>query len=181
MREALGIAAEIQATRLRFPRHVARHDRVMAAPVWRPVEPKVVVARADSPPQRKAADVMAKFCAVYSDNCEKPLTVADLVSPCRKRQQSHARHVCFKLVREITGMSTTQVGRMFRRDHTTILHGLLHAADHMAADPALKAAHDAVTAYFQTAAAAHPPAATQAAVVDPTPTAAAGHLRKADQ
>jgi len=181
MNEPLGIAAEIQATRLRFPRHVARHDRVMAAPVWRPVEPKVVVARADSPPQRKAADVMAKFCAVYSDNCEKPLTVADLVSPCRKRQQSHARHVCFKLVRDITGMSTTQIGKIFRRDHSSIVYALFHAADHMATEPTLKATHDTVAAFFEPAAANLPLAATQAAVVDPTPTAAAGHLRKADQ
>lgn len=56
------------------------------------------------------------------------LTLADLIGPARDRKTSRPRQVAMWLCREITGKSMAEIGRAFRRDHTTVMHGL-HAID----------------------------------------------------
>ena len=45
----------------------------------------------------------------------------DLLSKKRNKDIAFARHVCIYLIREVTEMSYPGIGRMFDRDHTTIL------------------------------------------------------------
>lgn len=51
------------------------------------------------------------------------VTVADLISPTRRRPVVAARFECFELLRQ-QGRSLNQIGSIFNRDHTTVLHGL---------------------------------------------------------
>ena len=45
----------------------------------------------------------------------------ELLSSKRTKDVAHARHVCIYLIREITEMSYPSIGKMFNRDHSTIL------------------------------------------------------------
>lgn len=153
MLERLGIATELAARRKQWARfaYVAPQDRPQA--VWMPSPAPNAVAAVVLPPPNKAAgvvaEIMARFCQVYSAQSDERITVADMKGPSRRRQVAWPRHVCMRLVRDITGTSTPQIGREFgKRDHTTVLHGLKHADERMAEVPALKAAHDAVAAHF---------------------------------
>ncbi len=42
----------------------------------------------------------------------------------RSRSVARARHVAMALTREITGASYPEIGRAFRRDHSTVLDGV---------------------------------------------------------
>ena len=45
----------------------------------------------------------------------------ELLSSKRTKDVAYARHVCIYLIREITEMSYPSIGKMFNRDHSTIL------------------------------------------------------------
>ena len=50
---------------------------------------------------------------------------AALASPSRERATAYARHVAMYLLRQETGLSLQQIGRMLgNRDHTTVRHGI---------------------------------------------------------
>lgn len=52
-------------------------------------------------------------------------TVAELLSEDRTARVAHARQAAMCAVREVTGKSLPEIGRMFGgRDHTTVLHSL---------------------------------------------------------
>lgn len=150
--EQLGIMAEIQATRDRYPRHVARWDRTRVTPVWLPAvkvvetvkKPARRVVATSIPPDSKHAEIMEAFCAALGT-----ITVDDLKSPRRMRPLARPRHVAMKLVKELTGLSSTQLGAAFgNRERCGARHGLRKADIRMAEDPALRAAYDAVFAAF---------------------------------
>jgi chromosomal replication initiator protein len=48
----------------------------------------------------------------------------DLISKSRSRPLTTARHVAMYLLREFTGLSLIRIGEHFKRDHTTVLHGI---------------------------------------------------------
>ena len=50
------------------------------------------------------------------------LTVEQMRGPCRLRKIARPRQMAMYLCREMTGASLPQIGRHFRRDHTTVLH-----------------------------------------------------------
>lgn len=52
------------------------------------------------------------------------ISVADLTRPCRKKPLATIRHDAMAYVREVTGLSFVDVGLLFNRDHTTIMHGV---------------------------------------------------------
>ncbi len=52
------------------------------------------------------------------------MTVEKLLSKWRHRQVAHPRMVAMYLAREHTEHSYPILGRLFRRDHTTVLHGV---------------------------------------------------------
>ena len=45
----------------------------------------------------------------------------DLLGPKRNKDIAFARHVCIYLIKEITDMSYPGIGKMFNRDHTTVM------------------------------------------------------------
>jgi chromosomal replication initiator protein len=46
----------------------------------------------------------------------------NLVSPKRNREIVQVRHVCYFLLKE-KGLIYTKIGKLFNRDHSTIIHG----------------------------------------------------------
>lgn len=52
------------------------------------------------------------------------LTTGDLLQHSRSRSRARARQFAMALSRELTGHSLPELGRLFQRDHTTVLHGV---------------------------------------------------------
>lgn len=51
------------------------------------------------------------------------LSVAEMLGPCRQPRYVGARNRAIFRASEL-GLSTTQIGRLFNRHHTTVLHAL---------------------------------------------------------
>jgi chromosomal replication initiation ATPase DnaA len=52
-------------------------------------------------------------------------TIDQLMAPGRHANRiGEARQVCYLLSYELLGMSKSDIGRAFHRDHTTVIHGL---------------------------------------------------------
>ena len=58
------------------------------------------------------------------ESAKRGYTVAEMRSPKRTFDISHARQEVMEALHLRTDLSLTQIGRMFNRDHTTVLHGL---------------------------------------------------------
>ena len=56
--------------------------------------------------------------------------------PSRSRQIVNARNIAMYLIRNITGLSTIEIGKIFGRDHTTALHSLDQVTDKLESDAA---------------------------------------------
>ncbi|MBQ8510137.1 MAG: chromosomal replication initiator protein DnaA [Clostridia bacterium] len=52
------------------------------------------------------------------------MTVDDIKSSKRNKEIAHARHIAIYLVRKLTDISLPQIGKLFKRDHTTVLNSL---------------------------------------------------------
>lgn len=52
------------------------------------------------------------------------LSSSDIIGPNKKRRYANARTEAIKLARELTGLSLPTLGRIFKRDHTTIMYHL---------------------------------------------------------
>lgn len=52
------------------------------------------------------------------------VTLADILSRSRMKSIVRARHACFWMIREGYGKSSTEVGKLFGVDHTTVLDGI---------------------------------------------------------
>jgi chromosomal replication initiator protein len=63
------------------------------------------------------------------------LTVRDLVGRGRTRQLCAPRHLAIFLARERTTASLPELGRAFRRDHTSVLHAVRKLRADLAHDP----------------------------------------------
>ena len=50
-------------------------------------------------------------------------TAQEILGPCKLRHLVEARWECIALFRK-RGMSTSEIGRLMNRDHTTIIHAL---------------------------------------------------------
>jgi chromosomal replication initiation ATPase DnaA len=56
------------------------------------------------------------------------LKQGDLLSKKRHRDIAKVRHICFHMMRN-KGMVYTTIGKLFNRDHSTIIHGKEQAED----------------------------------------------------
>lgn len=75
-------------------------------------------------------DVVAKKCGV---------TVDDLLSKKRNREIALPRQIAIYICRELTDMSTTNIGKEFGgRDHTTVMHSCDKVSDQIKADHSFK-------------------------------------------
>ena len=61
----------------------------------------------------------------------------ELISAKRTKNVAYARHVCIYLIREITEMSYPGIGKMFNRDHSTILSSCELISKKLKTDPVL--------------------------------------------
>ncbi len=52
------------------------------------------------------------------------ITPDDIKSPKRTKDIAHARHVAIYIIRKQTNLSLPQIGKLFKRDHTTVLSSL---------------------------------------------------------
>jgi chromosomal replication initiator protein len=50
------------------------------------------------------------------------VTETAVLSRCRKEKLAACRHMAIAIIRKYTGMSQEDIGKMFKRDHTSILH-----------------------------------------------------------
>jgi chromosomal replication initiator protein len=63
------------------------------------------------------------------------ITVKEIEGRCRAEHIAWARFVAIHLIRSLGGLSTTQIGKAFGRDHTTIIHALRAVTDHRETSP----------------------------------------------
>lgn len=57
------------------------------------------------------------------------IAVADLLGPKKARKFARPRHAVMYLAHRNTGKSTTQIGRFFNRDHTTVVYAIRAVSD----------------------------------------------------
>jgi len=60
---------------------------------------------------------------------ENDLTAADLLGTSHERRIAWPRQDAYQALRDELGWSSTRIGRLFRRDHTTILYGIAVARE----------------------------------------------------
>ncbi|MEQ8226699.1 MAG: helix-turn-helix domain-containing protein [Rhodospirillales bacterium] len=70
---------------------------------------------------------------------ETGVAESDILSDSRLRRISVARHAAYFLARELTGFSFPQLGRRFRRDHSTVIHGHARCMELMAVSEGYRA------------------------------------------
>ncbi len=58
-----------------------------------------------------------------------------LRGPSRNRQVVNARNIAMYLIRNITGLSTIEIGKIFERDHSTAVHSLDQVTARIQSDP----------------------------------------------
>jgi chromosomal replication initiation ATPase DnaA len=57
--------------------------------------------------------------------CERlNISHREIVSPTRSRRLTQARNICYALIREHSYTTLKETGSYFKRDHTTVIHGL---------------------------------------------------------
>jgi len=76
-------------------------------------------------------------CAAIIKLCAERFgfSVSEILSGRRRRPLTRARQAAMWISHEATARSFPELGRAFRRDHTTIMHAIRHVPKHMAADP----------------------------------------------
>jgi chromosomal replication initiator protein len=62
--------------------------------------------------------ILARECA------RRGLSVSEITGPKRHREIAHPRQDIMRIIRDETDASLPQIGRLFNRDHTTVLHGI---------------------------------------------------------
>lgn len=65
-----------------------------------------------------AHGIMFKYCERYG------ITFDDLRCPSRKQPLARIRQDCMAEIYHNTKLSTTSIGRLLNRDHTTVIHGI---------------------------------------------------------
>lgn len=84
--------------------------------------------------------------AIHLVAARRQLTPDALLSPCRTRRVAESRFILISLLRRHTRLSNSEIGRIFRRDHTTITYALQRADDLLRTDASFRADLDALAA-----------------------------------
>ena len=66
-----------------------------------------------------------------------------LTGPGQERRVSLPRQIAMYLCRERLGLSFPEIGRLFRRDHSTVMHGVRHVAELITTNPLTQSQLDA--------------------------------------
>ena len=80
-------------------------------------------------PKAKLAEVVSVICA------GEGVTSAEIFSVAKPKRIAHPRLMAYSLARELTGLSYPALGRLFRRDHTSLLYGCRAVDERSASDP----------------------------------------------
>lgn len=80
-------------------------------------------------PKAKLSEVLAVICA------GEGVTTGEVYSPLRHRRIAKPRQMAYALARDLTGLSYPALGRLFRRDHTSLLYGYRVIARRSASEP----------------------------------------------
>lgn len=112
--------------------------------VVRIVEERVLVRERPRHPVRETA--CPRLEAIIAAACEASGISRELMTgPRRSRRLARPRQVAMLACANLaTHASLPQIGRAFRRDHTTIMHGIRRAAELVAEHPDLRALYDAI-------------------------------------
>lgn len=70
------------------------------------------------------AEETAVFMIIHVVAALHKIEPEDLLGPCRERRLSVPRQDAFAYAREVTGASYPRLGAYFKRDHTTLVHGV---------------------------------------------------------
>ena len=81
-----------------------------------------------STPAETAEKIIESVSKVYD------IPVEDIKSKKRSKEISMARHISIYVIRKITQMSVTDIGKIFNRDHTTVLASIDVVANEMTSD-----------------------------------------------
>lgn len=95
------------------------------------------------PNEQKINTIISNVCNFFS------IPVEDFNKRSRKRMYIEPRCAAFWLMREYTTLSYVQLGQMFKRDHSTILHCVNNAYEWMETDKNFKAALERVHCVFK--------------------------------
>ena len=68
--------------------------------------------------QKHARQIVDNVCEFYG------LTIAQVKGKCRVRGYVKARFVSIYIIRKRTGLTLKEIGRLFHRDHTSIIHAV---------------------------------------------------------
>ena len=78
------------------------------------------------------AEIQARVAADFN----RPRSV--MQSPSRYREDTRPRQVAMYLARGLTGRSWERLGRSFKRDHTTVIHGVRAVEERLRCDDELR-------------------------------------------
>lgn len=125
------IVAVYRAARARL--NHAASIRVAAAPPPAPPPPRKPVDHDPDEPPLKVDDIPTIIRVVAGFY---RVAVTEMTSPTRRQRLVEPRWLAIHLARVMTPASTTEIGRAFRRDHSTIMHAM-QMVDRKLADPAV--------------------------------------------
>jgi len=66
------------------------------------------------------------------------ITIIELFSERRKQNLVHARQEAMYTCRILTGYSFPRIGQFFKKDHTTVMHGIKNVKNRIKAEPTLR-------------------------------------------
>ncbi len=162
MNEVLGIAADLKARRDHFLSTArisnAARARIMGRHYYRAVAKDhritvdikadtrtiaTVYHSAEKPASAKEPRKLAKRHYIRHQHADILNAVAEsfnitlfaLLSPLRNNRTCRARFAAMRLVQKRHGVSTTRIGKMFRRDHTSAMHALRRAEEWLTTSP----------------------------------------------
>lgn len=108
----------------------------------KPIDNQLIAAcrrRWRSTPVPSLPDVTSAVAAQFG------LTAADLRGKSRKQAVARARAMAMYLARRLTSTTITEIGRHFRRDHTTVIHACRVSQQRIQADAAVRQVADSLT------------------------------------
>ncbi len=136
-REALTeLAARIDANVRQLHGALTRtiaHASLMARPLSRELVAEVIPAASPALSRLAPAEIQARVAESFA------VSRAELLGTSRSATPLRARQVAIYLTRELTDLSTPQIGRLYGgRDHTTVLNSIRRVEAAAAEDPALR-------------------------------------------
>jgi chromosomal replication initiation ATPase DnaA len=88
------------------------------------------------PPMIHSTELVQRIIATVS--ADALLDPETLLGKARPQHIAEARFILYRLVRDVGGYNPTEVGRVLRKDHGTILHGLKALENRLETEPALR-------------------------------------------